>query len=316
MTRYLVTGGAGFIGSHLAQRLLRDGHDVRVLDNLSTGRKANLDTIREVGKSGAFEWMEGDIRSLDTCRRACEGVEYVLHQAALASVPRSIENPVDTTAVNVGGTLNVLAAAKERGVRRVVCASSSSVYGDSDSLPKHEELPTAPLSPYAASKLAGEVYARVYARTMGLSTLSLRYFNVFGPRQDPGSQYSAVIPRFATALRDGKRPVVYGDGLQSRDFTYIDNVVNANLKACTAPEGAGDAMNVACGDRFTLLELLEVLGKLLGVKPNPEFQPARPGDVKHSQASIERARKLIGFEPGIGFEEGLSHTVAYFRGAD
>lgn len=316
MTRYLVTGGAGFIGSHLAQRLLRDGHDVRVLDNLSTGRKANLDAIREVGKSGAFEWMEGDIRSLDTCRRACEGVQYVLHQAALASVPRSIENPVDTTAVNVGGTLNVLAAAKERGVRRVVCASSSSVYGDSDSLPKHEELPTAPLSPYAASKLAGEVYARVYARTMGLSTLSLRYFNVFGPRQDPGSQYSAVIPRFVTALRDGKRPVVYGDGLQSRDFTYIDNVVNANLKASTAPEGAGDAMNVACGDRFTLLELLEVLGKLLGVKPNPEFQPARPGDVKHSQASIERARKLIGFEPGIGFEEGLSHTVAYFRGAD
>src|SRR5262249_10048098 len=227
-----------------------------------------------------------------------------------------IENPVDTTAVNVGGTLNVLAAAKERGVRRVVCASSSSVYGDSESLPKHEELPTAPLSPYAASKLAGEVYARVYARTMGLPTLSLRYFNVFGPRQDPQSQYAAVIPRFTTALRDGKRPVVYGDGLQSRDFTYIDNVVAANLQACTARDGSGDAMNVACGDRFTLLDLLGVLGKLLGVTPNPEFQPARPGDVKHSQASIERARRLIGFQPGIGFEEGLTRTVAYFRGAD
>ena len=316
MTRYLVTGGAGFIGSHLAERLLRDGHKVRVLDNLSTGRKANLDAIRDAGSKGSFEWLEGDIRSLDTCRRACEGVEYVLHQAALASVPRSIENPVDTTAVNVGGTLNVLAAAKEQGVRRVVCASSSSVYGDSDSLPKHEELPTAPLSPYAASKLAGEVYARVYARTMGLSTLSLRYFNVFGPRQDPQSQYAAVIPRFTTALRDGKRPVVYGDGLQSRDFTYIDNVVAANLQACAAPQGAGDAMNVACGDRYTLLDLLGVLGKLLGVTPNPEFQPARAGDVKHSQASIERARKLIGFQPGIGFEEGLSRTVAYFRGAD
>jgi len=316
VTRYLVTGGAGFIGSHLAERLLRDGHKVRVLDNLSTGRKSNLDAIRDVGAAGSFEWLEGDIRSLDTCRRACEGVEYVLHQAALASVPRSIENPVDTTAVNVGGTLNVLYAAKERGVRRVVCASSSSVYGDSESLPKHEELPTAPLSPYAASKLAGEVYARVYARTMGLSTLSLRYFNVFGPRQDPQSQYAAVIPRFTTALRDGNRPIVYGDGLQSRDFTYIDNVVAANLQACTAPDGAGEAMNVACGDRFTLLDLLGVLGSLLGVAPNPEFQPARPGDVKHSQASIERARKLIGFQPGIGFEEGLARTVAYFRGAD
>jgi len=316
VTRYLVTGGAGFIGSHLAERLLRDGHKVRVLDNLSTGRKSNLDVIRDVGAAGSFEWLEGDIRSLDTCRRACEGVEYVLHQAALASVPRSIENPVDTTAVNVGGTLNVLYAAKERGVRRVVCASSSSVYGDSESLPKHEELPTAPLSPYAASKLAGEVYARVYARTMGLSTLSLRYFNVFGPRQDPQSQYAAVIPRFTTALRDGNRPIVYGDGLQSRDFTYIDNVVAANLQACTAPDGAGEAMNVACGDRFTLLDLLGVLGSLLGVAPNPEFQPARPGDVKHSQASIERARKLIGFQPGIGFEEGLARTVAYFRGAD
>ena len=316
MALYLVTGGAGFIGSHLAERLLRDGQRVRVVDNLSTGRQSNLDAVRASGSSTTFEWMEGDIRSLDTCRRACDGVDYVLHQAALASVPRSIENPVDTTAVNVGGTLNILAAAKERGVRRVVCASSSSVYGDSDSLPKHEELPTCPLSPYAASKLAGEVYARVYARTMGLSTLSLRYFNVFGPRQDPGSQYAAVIPRFITALRDGRRPVVYGDGLQSRDFTYIDNVVAANLEACTAADGSGDAMNVACGDRYTLLDLLQVIGNQLGVTPNPEFQPARAGDVKHSQASIERARRMLGFTPRVGFEEGLARTVAYFRGAD
>jgi nucleoside-diphosphate-sugar epimerase len=316
VARYLVTGGAGFIGSHLAERLLRDGHLVRIVDNLSTGRKSNLETVRAAGSPTTFEWMEGDIRSLDTCRRACDGVDYVLHQAALASVPRSIENPVDTTAVNVSGTLNVLAAAKEHGVRRVVCASSSSVYGDSESLPKHEELPTCPLSPYAASKLAGEVYARVYARTMGLSTLSLRYFNVFGPRQDPGSQYAAVIPRFITALRDEGRPVVYGDGLQSRDFTYIDNVVAANLEACLAANGNGDAMNVACGDRYTLLDLLGVLGNLLGVTPNPEFQPARTGDVKHSQASIERARRVLGFIPRIGFEEGLARTVAYFRGAD
>jgi UDP-glucose 4-epimerase len=315
VTHYLVTGGAGFIGSHLAERLLKDGHRVRVLDNLSTGRVSNLEAVRAAGPADRLEWIEGDIRSLETCRRATAGVDYVLHQAALASVPRSIENPIDTTAVNVGGTLNVLHAARENGVKRVVAASSSSVYGDAAALPKHEEQAPAPLSPYAASKLAGEIYARVYAVTMGLSTVSLRYFNVFGPRQDPNSQYAAVVPRFVTALRNGTRPVVYGDGLQSRDFTFIDNVVGANLAACTEGPGRGEAMNVACGDRYTLLQLLDVIGRLLGVTPDPEFQPARPGDVKHSQASIELAQRLIGYRASVGFEEGLARTVESFQPA-
>jgi UDP-glucose 4-epimerase len=315
VAHYLVTGGAGFIGSHLAERLLRDGHRVRVLDNLSTGRVSNLEAVRAAGPADRLEWIEGDIRSLETCRRATAGVEFVLHQAALASVPRSIENPIDSTAVNVGGTLNVFHAARDNGVKRVVAASSSSVYGDAATLPKHEEQPTAPLSPYAASKLAGEIYARVYAVTMGLSTVSLRYFNVFGPRQDPNSQYAAVVPRFVTALRNGQRPVVYGDGLQSRDFTFIDNVVAANLAACTEGPGGGEAMNIACGDRYTLLQLLDVIGRLLGVTPDPEFQPARPGDVKHSQASIELAQRLIGYKPAVGFEEGLARTVESFQPA-
>src|SRR5882672_11705981 len=229
MTATLVTGGAGFIGSHIAIRLLREGQRVRVLDDLSTGRKQNLDAIRAAATSGAFEFVEGDIRSLEICRGACKGMDFVLHQAALASVPRSIEKPAETTAVNVVGLVNVLTAAKENGVRRVVCASSSSVYGDTPTLPKEEGMTPAPLSPYAVSKLAGEHFARVFATTIGLRTVSLRYFNVFGPRQDPKSQYAAVIPLFATSLRDSKRPLIYGDGQQSRDFTYIDNVVEANL---------------------------------------------------------------------------------------
>jgi len=211
--------------------------------------------------------------------------------------------------------LNVFHASRDNGVKRVVAASSSSVYGDAATLPKHEEQPTAPLSPYAASKLAGEIYARVYAVTMGLSTVSLRYFNVFGPRQDPNSQYAAVVPRFVTALRNGQRPIVYGDGQQSRDFTFIDNVVAANLAACTEGPGCGEAMNIACGDRYTLLQLLDVIGRQLGVTPDPEFQPARVGDVKHSQASIELAQRLIGYKPAVGFEEGLARTVESFQPA-
>jgi UDP-glucose 4-epimerase len=241
-------------------------------------------------------------------------VEVVFHQAALASVQRSIENPTDTTAVNVTGTVNVMAAARAAGARRVVAASSSSVYGDTPTLPKHEEMLPAPLSPYAASKLAGEQFAQVFTRTMGLETVMLRYFNVFGPRQDPTSQYAAVIPLFVTALLEGGRPVVFGDGTQSRDFTYIDNVVDANLRAADAPDGAGAAVNVACGDRFSLLQLLDALGRLIGAKVAPEFRPPRAGDVLHSQASIERARRLIGFEPRIGFEEGLRRTVESARG--
>lgn len=315
MSAYLVTGGAGFIGSHIAVRLLRDGHRVRVLDNLSTGRKDNLDVIRAAASDGRFEWVEGDIRSAETCRSACKGVDYVLHQAALASVQRSIENPGDTTAVNVVGLVNVLSAARENGVRRVVCASSSSVYGDTPTLPKHEGMVPAPLSPYAASKLAGEQFARVFSTTLGLSTTSLRYFNVFGPRQDPQSQYAAVIPLFAASLRESKPPRIFGDGLQSRDFTYIDNVVDANLAACIKGKGDGQAINIACGERYTLLSLLENMARLYGVHPEPEFLPPRPGDVRHSQASIEKAGAELGFTPGIGFEEGLKRTVEHYRRA-
>ncbi len=315
MSTYLVTGGAGFIGSHIAVRLLRDGHQVRVLDNLSTGRRENLDAIRAAAPTGRFEWLEGDIRSIEACRQAAKGMEYVLHQAALASVPRSIENPAETTTVNVGGLVNVLAAAKEHGVRRVVCASSSSVYGDTPTLPKHEGMVPAPLSPYAASKLAGEQFARVFSTTLGLETLSLRYFNVFGPRQDPKSQYAAVVPLFATSLRDSQRPRIYGDGKQSRDFTYIDNVVEANLAACVKGKGDGQTINIACGERYTLLALLENLGRLFGVRAEPEFLPARPGDVRHSQASIKLAAEVLGFAPRVGFEEGLKRTVEHFRSA-
>jgi len=315
MSVYLVTGGAGFIGSHIAVRLLQEGHRVRVLDNLSTGRRDNLDVIRAASSDARFEWTEGDIRSLETCRGACRGVDYVLHQAALASVQRSIENPSDTTAVNVVGLVNILSAAREQRAHRVVCASSSSVYGDTPTLPKHEGMVPAPLSPYAVSKLAGEHYARVFSTTLGLPTISLRYFNVFGPRQDPQSQYAAVVPLFATALRESRPPLIFGDGQQSRDFTYIDNVVEANLAACTNGKGDGQAINIACGERYTLLDLLENMARLFGVRTEPQFLPPRPGDVKHSQASIQRAGEELGFTPRIGFEEGLKRTVEHFRRA-
>jgi len=315
MDRYVVTGGAGFIGSHIAERLLREGNEVAVLDDLSTGRSENLDTLRALRLPGRLDWIKGDVRSTDDCRRACKGASVVFHQAALASVQRSIETPALTTDVNLVGTVRVLEAAKEQGVRRVVSASSSSVYGNSPTLPKHEAMPTLPLSPYAASKLGVEQFARVWSESLGLETVCLRYFNVFGPRQDPNSQYSAVIPLFISALLKGKRPTIYGTGEQSRDFTYIDNVVDANLKAARCPNPGGAAVNVACGDRFSLLELLEALGAALGVKPNPDFQPPRVGDVLHSQASIEEAKRILGFSPAVGFEEGIRKTVEYFRRA-
>ncbi len=314
MGRYLVTGAAGFIGSHIAERLLRDGHDVRALDNLSTGRPENVAAVRAAAPE-RFTMIEADVRDLEACRRACDGVDFVLHEAALGSVPRSVEQPGESTAVNVHGTVNVFQAAREAGVRRVVWASSSSVYGDTPTLPKHEEMPPAPLSPYAATKWAGETFGRVFSATMGLETVALRYFNVFGPRQDPESQYAAVIPRFITALVRGTRPTVYGDGGQSRDFTYVDNVVEANLAACTRGPGKGEVMNIACGARYSLLDLLAAIAKHLGVEANPEFLPPRAGDVRHSQASIDVARRLLAFEPRIDFEEGLARTVEFFRRA-
>jgi nucleoside-diphosphate-sugar epimerase len=313
VARYVVTGGAGFIGSHIAERLLRDGHAVKVLDNLSTGRRENLDHLQTLTDGRRLDWLEGDVRSLDTCRGACEEADYVIHEAALGSVLRSIENPAETTAVNVDGVVNLLVAARDKGVKRVVLASSSSVYGETPTLPKHEEMQPAPLSPYAVSKLAGEEYARVFAKTLGLETVSLRYFNVFGPRQDPGSRYAAVIPLFIQALLAGRRPKVFGDGKQSRDFTYVGNVVQSTVDACTRGKGEGEAINIACGERHSLLELLEVLGRILGMVPDPEFLPPRPGDIRHSLAAIEKAQRLLGFAPQTGFEEGLRRTTEFFR---
>lgn len=310
MPHYLVTGGAGFIGSNIVQELVRRGERVRVLDNLSTGKWENLALW-----SDRIELIEGDIRDLATVRGALEGIDYVLHQGALPSVPRSIADPLTSHQVNATGTLNLLVAACERGVKRFVYASSSSVYGDTPVLPKHEEMATRPLSPYAASKLAGENYCRAFYHVHGLETVALRYFNVFGPRQDPASQYAAVIPKFITAITNGARPAVYGDGTQSRDFTYVANVVEANLLACQAGDAPGQVLNIACGRQFTLLQLLEQLQRILAGEVEPAFAPPREGDVKHSLASIDKAQALLGYRPLVGFEEGLERTVAYYRTA-
>lgn len=304
MARYLVTGGAGFIGSHLVDAVLRQGDRVRVLDNFSTGRRENLAHVMS-----EIELIEGDIRDAAMVRQAMTDVDYVLHQAALPSVQRSVQDPVLSNEVNVIGTLNVLQAAKEANVRRVVVASSSSVYGDSPTLPKHEAMPTAPKSPYAVSKLAAERYALSFNTVYGLPTVALRYFNVFGPRQDPTSQYSAVIPKFITAMLKGEPPTIYGDGTQSRDFTYVANVVSANLLACEREEAIGQALNIACGERYTLLELHAELQRILGVEIAPVFAEARKGDVKHSLAAIELAIQALGYGPIVGWAEGLRQTV-------
>jgi nucleoside-diphosphate-sugar epimerase len=300
--RVLVTGGAGFIGSHLAERLLRDGHDVRILDSFATGRRANLAVLDGV------ELIEGDIQSYERAHTAVRGCEYVLHEAALPSVPRSIQDPLTSAAVNTTGTLNVLLAARDAGVKRVVFASSSSVYGAATTLPKREDVAALPISPYAVSKLAAEGYCRVFSQIYGLECVALRYFNVFGPRQDPQSQYAAVVPRFITAALERRRPVVYGDGEQSRDFTFVENVVAANLLALTAPDAVGEVFNVACGERYTLNALLTLIGELAGVDIDPEYLPARPGDVRHSQADIGKARRLLGFEPQVRFVDGVRAT--------
>jgi UDP-glucose 4-epimerase len=307
-SKYLITGGAGFIGSHIAEALSREGQEVTILDNLSTGKRENLKSFeREVN------FIEGDIRDAATVRQATQGVEYVIHQAALASVERSVRDPITTSEVNVQGTLNVLQAAKSAGVKRVVYASSSSVYGDSDVLPKVEAMEPNPKSPYAISKLAGEWYCRVTSDLFDLPTVSLRYFNVFGPRQDPASQYAAVIPIFVTSLLRKKAPTIYGDGEQSRDFTYVDNVVAANLLACHSQNSGGQVFNVACGDRFSLNSLLEKLKRLTGIELDATHGPERVGDVKHSQASIEAIAGVLGHAPAIDFEQGLKNTVEWYQ---
>jgi len=309
--QYLVTGGAGFIGSHITERLLEEGHHVRVLDNFSTGHRANLALLAE-RFGDRLGVLEGDVAELEDCRRAVRDVRYVLHEAALASVPRSLADPDGCHRANATGTLHVLLAAREAGVERVVYAGSSSVYGDSKKLPKDESIYPQPLSPYALTKLIGEEYLRLFALHYGLSTVTLRYFNVFGPRQDPDSPYAAVIPIFISHLVQGIRPTVHGDGLQSRDFTYITNVVDANLAACRVPAAAG-VYNIACGERTTLLELLEAIQTILGTSIPPVHTDPRPGDVRHSEADITRARRELGFEPRVGLADGLAPTVAYFR---
>jgi nucleoside-diphosphate-sugar epimerase len=312
--RVLVTGGGGFIGSHLVEALLQRGASVRVLDNLTTGHRANLaGVLARPEAPDTFTFIEGDVRDRKTVQEAAKGAEYVLHQAALPSVQRSVEDPIASDRVNVVGTLNVLVAAREAGVRRVVYASSSSVYGDSPQLPKTESMPTNPLSPYAVSKLAAEAYCRAFSRVYGLETVSLRYFNVFGPRQDPNSLYAAVLPRFIEALLSQKPAVIYGDGTQSRDFTYIDNVVQANLLALDAAGVSGEVFNIACGESITLKVVLEYLAELSKAVVAPEYQAPRAGDIKHSLADISKAERMLGYRPVIPFREGLKRTLESFR---
>ena len=311
MAKVLVTGGAGFIGSNLTEALLQRGHSVRVLDDFSTGKRENL--VFDKGYP-SLEIIEGDIRGLSTCQMAVHGMEYVFHQGALPSVQRSVEDPETSNAVNVGGTLNILVAAREKGVKRVMYAASSSVYGDTPTLPKHEEMPPNPLSPYALQKYVGEQYCRLFYELYGLETISLRYFNIFGPRQDPNSLYSAVIPKFIDALLQGRPLIIFGDGEQSRDFTYIENVVQANLLAMSADHLHGEAVNIACGKRISLNQLLGVLKKILESKQSPIYQEPRKGDVKHSLADIRRGKKIIDYEPKVGIEAGLKKTVDFFRG--
>jgi nucleoside-diphosphate-sugar epimerase len=310
----LVTGGSGFIGSHLVEALLQRGASVRVLDNLTTGHRANLaGALAHPEGLGTVTFIAGDITDRKTVKDAVKGVEYVLHQAALPSVQRSVEDPVTSNLVNVEGTLNVLVAARETGVRRVVYASSSSVYGDSPQLPKVESMPTNALSPYAVSKLAAEAYCRAFTRVYGLETVSLRYFNVFGPRQDPNSLYAAVLPRFIEALLAKKPPVIYGDGMQSRDFTYIENVVQANLLALDAVGVGGETFNIACGESINLKAVLQYLAEFSSQVVEPEYQAPRAGDVKHSLADISKAERMLGYRPVVPFREGWKRTFEFLR---
>jgi nucleoside-diphosphate-sugar epimerase len=305
---YLVTGAAGFIGSHIVDNLLARGETVRALDNFATGRRGTL-----VPLEGRIGVIEGDIRYLNVVQEAVKGVDFVIHLAALPSVQRSVRTPIESNDVNVDGTLNLLIAARDAGVRRVVYGASSSAYGNSEVLPKVETMVADPLSPYAVNKFTGELYCKVFTRVYGLETVSLRYFNVFGPRQDPTSQYSAVIPRFIRTLMAGERPVIYGDGEQSRDFTFVKNIVEATLLACTAPNAAGETFNIATGDRVTLNQLLLLIGELLEVKAESIHEAPRQGDVRHSLADIGKARRLLGYVPSVSMKDGLRQTIEWLR---
>lgn len=303
---YLVTGGAGFIGSHLAEELVRRGERVRIVDSFITGKRRNLTHLKNV------EILAGDLADFSVARNAVTGMQYVLHQAAIPSVPRSVEDPITSNRANIDATVNVLVAARDAGVKRVVYAGSSSAYGDTTTLPKQEDMPAKPLSPYALQKLVGEQYMQMFTNLYGLETVTIRYFNVFGPRQDPSSPYSGVISVFTKALLENRAPTIYGDGEQTRDFTYVANVVDGVLRACSA-NVSGMVLNVATGSRISLNELFSVLRVLIGADVNPSYGPARAGDVRDSQADITRARKLLGYEPTISFEEGLRRTVDWYR---
>jgi nucleoside-diphosphate-sugar epimerase len=307
MASYLVTGGAGFIGSHLSEELLRRGQRVRVADSLITGKRRNLEHMPQI------EFLDGDLADSAVAERAVKGIDYVLHQAAIPSVPRSVLDPVTSNRANITASLNVLVAARDAGVKRLVYAGSSSAYGNTPTLPKHEAMPTNPLSPYALQKLVAEQYCQMFTRLYGFETVTIRYFNVFGPRQDPGSPYSGVISLFATALLEGRRPTIYGDGGQTRDFTYVANVVDGVLRACEAPSAAGEVINVACGTRISLNGLLKAMNTIVGTTIEPIYAEERAGDVRDSQADISKAKRLLGYEPSVSLEEGLKHTLAWCR---
>lgn len=308
MTRFLVTGGAGFIGSNICRKLVEENCFVRVVDNLITGKKKNLDGIID-----KIDFVQADMGDPDVANAVMTGIDVVLHQGALPSVPRSVADPALTHKHCVDATFTLLLAAKDAGVKRFVYAASSSAYGDTPTLPKVETMPTRPLSPYAAAKLFGEYYCSVFSKVYGLETISLRYFNVFGPHQDPTSQYAAAIPAFVTSILKGKSPIVYGDGEQSRDFTYIDNVVHANLLAARAEKVAGQSVNIACGQRVTINEIIGMINRILGKDIKPEYKPLRAGDVKHSLASIDLAKEVIGYKPVMSFQDGLQKAISWYR---
>ena len=307
MASYLVTGGAGFIGSHLAEELVRRRHRVRIVDNLITGKRRNLDHL------AAAEFIEGDLANFSVCQRAVDGMEYVLHQAAIPSVPRSVADPLASNRANIDASVNLLVAARDAGVKRLVYAGSSSAYGDTPTLPKREDMPTNPLSPYALQKLVAEQYCQLFTRLYGFETVTIRYFNVFGPRQDPSSPYSGVISLFATALLADRQPLIYGDGEQTRDFTYVSNVVDGVLRACEAPRVSGEVINVATGGRVSLNELLRTMNRSIGKTLQAIYLDSRAGDVRDSQADITKAAQLLGYTPLVSLEEGLKKTLAWCR---